>query len=51
MFERPVVFDDLAGGAAGRIDLYRRACFVDEIDIDRLRAIMVPTGELKRNGR
>ncbi len=39
VFERPVVFDDLAGGAAGRIDLYRRACFVAEtkqgVDEDR----------------
>ncbi|CAN5833600.1 class I SAM-dependent DNA methyltransferase [soil metagenome] len=30
VFERPVVFDDQAGQAAGRIDLYRRACFVSE---------------------
>lgn len=30
VFERPVVFNDQAGEAGGRIDLYRRGCFVLE---------------------
>ncbi|PAP77075.1 class I SAM-dependent DNA methyltransferase [Rubrivirga marina] len=41
VFERPVVFDDQAQQAGGRIDLYRRGCFVAEtkqgVDEERRR--------------
>ena len=53
VFERPVVFEDQAGVASGRIDLYRRGCFVLEtkqgVDEQTLqRGKVTPVGHGRR---